>query len=55
MAAAAGGGGAAGGAAPLGGDAKAQPAPVAVFATRNDGAVEAVESRLPADAGSEWK
>ena len=36
---------------------KAQPAPVAVFASRSDGAVEAVESRLPtsADTGSEWK
>jgi len=44
-----------GGAAPAA--TKAQPAPVAVFSTRQDGAVEAVESRLPtsADTGSEWK
>ena len=47
---------ASGGAAPSA-ELKAQPAPVAVFTTRNDGAVEAVESRLPAsaDTGSEWR
>ena len=47
---------ASGGAAPSA-ELKAQPAPVAVFATRGDGAVEAVESRLPAsaDTGSEWR